>query len=621
MGPPRGAPKGMPDLFVSPSDDVIPGIGSHSSLKRATKEWYFKKLRQPRIRAREVARLVDRLSNEGHLESLDDYSTVMRSLASVGRWRTALNYMEGALERQLPDAANLWSGLISERSRAGAWETSLALLYASGGAAGLSAADFSGVLGACTRRRQWQWAVRLWEEARGVRGPRRDGGLDEQAYASAARALSDGHRWEGALQLLRLMDRQHLPLDSVTCQQAVATCQKAERWEHAIQLLGLMDRHQVPLDVATCSRVVWACQQARQAGPALDMLREMQRREISPGASVYESVIVALEQAASEERRRMHDQGDDEVIPAGPAPGLLSEMREMQFIPSQAAYHAVIRTHEMAHESGPALKLLSDMQAVHVRRDTRTYRALMTVCGKVGNWQRSLCLLDEMREDYLMPNGFNYDAVITACASRARWQQALQLFSEALSGASESNEAPYWFSSTTIACARAGKWQWALWVLGERSRAGFPPNAVHYYAALYACRRSHQWRWALSLLERMPALSFTPRQQAYTMAIESCDYFGAWEWAVELLGAMKDNDLPPSSFPYNAVVSACDRDHQWTRVLELFKEMQDYSYELDAVTYSLCMGAARKKMVTLVEAAQRTHGKRRPRGKPKRRLL
>ncbi|CAK0889032.1 unnamed protein product [Prorocentrum cordatum] len=324
---------------------------------------------------------------------------------------------------------------------------------------------------ACVRARQWELALALTEElgqhglspdmatverqmrALGVGGHwrealglfsqlRRQGRTGKLTYSTALGVCEESGRWESAIRLLHLMDRQQLAMDSVTCQQAVAVCQKAGRWEHAIQLLGLMDQQKVPLDAVTCGRVVAACQQARQAGPALDVLREMQRREIIPGAGVYDSVIVALEQTASEDR--------GSFVPASPAPGLLSEMRERQLIPSQAAYHAVMRTHEMAREEGPALELLSDMQTVRVSRDTRTYRSLMTVCGKVGNWRRSLSLLDEMRADGLSPNGFIYDATITACACKAKWEHALRLFSEALSRASESKEDPYWFSSTTI---------------------------------------------------------------------------------------------------------------------------------------------------------------------------
>ncbi|CAK0889030.1 unnamed protein product, partial [Prorocentrum cordatum] len=93
------------------------------------------------------------------------------------------------------------------------------------------------------------------------------------------------------------------------------------------------------------------------------------------------------------------------------------------------------------------------------------------------------------------------------------------------------------------------------------------------------------------------------------MAIEACDYSGAWEWSVELLGAMKENDLPPSSFPYSSVVSACDRDHQWTRVLELFQEMQEYKVELDAVTYSLCMGGSGRVETRMFVARSRVRRK------------
>merc|ERR1719291_520039 len=136
--------------------------------------------------------------------------------------------MERALERQLPDAAHLWSGLISERSRAGAWQTSLALLGAAG--AGRSAADLSGVLGACARRRQWRWAVRLWEEARGGRGEGGVDRLDEQSYAAAARAFSDGQLWEGALSLLRDSQERGVPQSTGLYNEVAMACARARRW-------------------------------------------------------------------------------------------------------------------------------------------------------------------------------------------------------------------------------------------------------------------------------------------------------------------------------------------------------------------------------------------------------
>ena len=70
---------------------------------------------------------------------------------------------------------------------------------------------------------------------------------------AAISACRIGREWPRALDVLGVMARSSIQIDTITCNAAVSACEKGGEWAHALDILGNMARSSMAMATITCN--------------------------------------------------------------------------------------------------------------------------------------------------------------------------------------------------------------------------------------------------------------------------------------------------------------------------------------------------------------------------------
>ena len=76
---------------------------------------------------------------------------------------------------------------------------------------------------------------------------------------AAISACGKGREWPRALDVLGVMARSSIQIDTITCNAAVSACEKGGERARALDMLGNMERSSIAMDMITCNAAVGAC--------------------------------------------------------------------------------------------------------------------------------------------------------------------------------------------------------------------------------------------------------------------------------------------------------------------------------------------------------------------------
>ena len=73
------------------------------------------------------------------------------------------------------------------------------------------------------------------------------------------RGIISCREWPRALDVLGVMARSSIQIDTITCNAAVSACEKGGERARALDILGNMERSSIAMDMITCNAAVSAC--------------------------------------------------------------------------------------------------------------------------------------------------------------------------------------------------------------------------------------------------------------------------------------------------------------------------------------------------------------------------
>ncbi|CAK9096157.1 unnamed protein product [Durusdinium trenchii] len=253
--------------------------------------------------------------------------------------------------------------------RAGRWEWALfffdrAMKY------GASETSYNTAITACERSGAWQQALSLFDQMCSNRL------ASTRSYGSIINAFQSSAQWRLAVQLLHQMWIDRTEWNTVTCNAALSSCEKAGERKMALFLLQSMTRQSVQADEITYNAAISACERTDRWDLALHLLAEMQSNSLPPSDTSLTAAISACKTPGEWERalRLMAGLG-------------------MQQAPSTISTNALLFC--LAHASQWELSF-STILSYQAQRDHLSYQALIAACRAAMKWQYGLALCESM---------------------------------------------------------------------------------------------------------------------------------------------------------------------------------------------------------------------------------
>jgi pentatricopeptide repeat domain-containing protein 1 len=296
-------------------------------------------------------------------------------------------------------------------------------------------------------------------------------------FVTSAKACQKLGQWQGALDVLRALDRQH--------DQAAANLDRSSS--------GAL----VAADRTACYNIALGCLvQSGQAGAAIDLWAAMPRRGVERDQVTWHTAMDACAKTAR------GDLALDLVASMAKDGGVAVTVQAMN-----GAIGALGRQSRWPE----GLALLRKMQrpsaaegipaadGAPLRADSYSFGAALDGCAKGGAWAEALQLLqNDMPTAQVPPTVRHYGACLAALGTAGRWHEASQLL-ESMDAAGMSPSL-ICVNSAVAACAKAGQWRAAVaLVAGLEDGGRFPAatadggaDAFTFTSALSACAAACQ---------------------------------------------------------------------------------------------------------------------------------
>eukprot|EP00450_Noctiluca_scintillans_P037163 CAMPEP_0194554240 /NCGR_PEP_ID=MMETSP0253-20130528/97635_1 /TAXON_ID=2966 /ORGANISM="Noctiluca scintillans" /LENGTH=1064 /DNA_ID=CAMNT_0039401727 /DNA_START=19 /DNA_END=3213 /DNA_ORIENTATION=+ len=436
---------------------------------------------------------------------------------------------------------------------------------------GQTVKDFSKMISACGKRREWAGALDLLHNMlAGSMQP------DVISFNATISACGKGGQWRHALALLQELRQNGLHHNAISVNAAIGACEKVGQWEQALALLHGMQADALQPDVISYNATISACGKGNQPKRALDLLGDMWQRGCEPDVISFNAAIGACEKGGQWEQALV----------------LLRDMRQLRRTPDVISFNTTISACGKGGQANRALMLLQEMRQHGLHPNVISFSSAISACEKGGLWERALQLLAEIRAWGLYPNVISYSAAISACEKGSQWKFALDLFSAMWRCGLEPDVICY--NATISACGKGGNWLRALDLLQDMWMRRMTPNVISYSAAISACEKGGQWECAVELLWEMRQWGLQPNVISYSAAISACEKGGEWERALSLLRETRQRGLQPDIISYSAAISACEKGGQWERALELLDEMRTWGLRPNVISCSAAITACEK---------------------------
>jgi len=569
-------------------------------------------------------RLFDKLPDLGLAPDQYTYTALMHAYALAGQHAAALELIQGM--REAP----------------------------AGGRPMLTITVFNSAISACEKAHRPADALRLLDLAL-------ESGLqpDVITYSTLMVACAKAGNATRTLELFGEVLRRdiHPKFDHVTMDLILCNFAKGGHAEEALELLRLMKLNGMPIVDVAYNAVIAACCRAERHQALLEVYEEMRSAGLQPDEIGYSMVLKAYEHvdrgwegAAEMVRDLDRADGADVAIYARvmalaarhgeiwTVAGLYDNLRKSRTKePSMECCNALVTAQYKAGHDGAvngAVDVLQHLEAADRPVGVEAYASAISSCRATDDWKTAVSLFNQFcrraKEGALEPNAILYNTILNVLGADTDRQRERE-FSRVLKDMWRREVVPdlgtytsrmafatrgkrwrsvlaIWRELDAIACSQSatsfalgiraaemtGDGAQAKAMLQQMVAAGIAPDAPIFKAAIAACGRgtSADVDSALELLESMEAHGVVPTQECFGAAIGACDRGRKWRKAIHLLLLMIQEGHRPDITTYNAAISSCARAGEWTTALKLLANIQNSGLEPNDFTYATSIAAS-----------------------------
>lgn len=431
---------------------------------------------------------------------------------------------------------------------------------------------------------------------------------------------------QGALEMLRLMSLNGVPLDDVAFGAVLTACSKARQHEHVLDVYGEMRQcGRVPTDTGY-SMVLQACEQTPGGwDAAVRVVRGAARHNRATLHMFARTLALVARQGKAALAVQLFDEAD--LLTRG--------------LVDEACTAAVVTAHFKAGDAVGARRFLELFQEQERPIDVRAVTSAVSAWRfEPGGWVAGMDTYQRFVDNGGVPNVVLCNAALHLLSVAARPHHRSSADRAALAQAadkvlSDMSRFGVEYDVGTFTSIMACHWslrQWAdvraTWLqlnatdltqssaallLGARAcaligdsagavdvlRAGLAMPAADelFLVALTACGRGTRFEapLAMSLLQIMhERADLSPSLAHYRAALHTCRLARAWTQALQVLHAMLARDVQPDAPCYNEVLLACVRCGKWEMALQLWQVMVRSGVAPDHATRHACVLACQQ---------------------------
>ena len=232
------------------------------------------------------------------------------------------------------------------------------------GCGGADVYGYNATITSCSKAGAWETAVALLGEMQ-----RSGVAPNAVSFNAAIGACKQGEHFEMAMRILSDMQRANVEPDLITFSVAISTCEKSGQWKMVHNLLSVMHDRGVEPNESVWNSAICACGKTGELQRALDMLEQMQLEGFQPNMTSFRMGIEACVELGKFER----------------ACNILHQMDTLSNVdPDVGCYEGAIQACERAGKVERVLELVIEMQKHGLKPRVTALEAAISAAEKSG---------------------------------------------------------------------------------------------------------------------------------------------------------------------------------------------------------------------------------------------
>ena len=363
-----------------------------------------------------------------------------------------------------------------------------------------------------------------------VKGLQKQKALQEPwQLTSSISGYSGRSLWRDALHLWYQSRKAQLEAGAITCNAAMAACQKGAAWTSAILALSSMHEAKIRPDTISLNTCLGAGRQGRWRN-AVALLHFAQRTALR----LDSFSLTGLLGACKGQWRFASSLLGTVSLQSGVKPTV--EVRN---------------AHLTAHRQNWA----SSLHFVFQASDDISFRILAGSLVQSKKWQACVTLLQLLRSCRTNAHTLPYTSSITACGREMVWRRAVCMMWRS----SEIDLASC--SAAVTACERASCWQQALELSGRLHRLGRQTDVVLWNARLSSWVKASEWTAALRAFGQTHKMTLKPDMASFGSTMEATSVTHRWTELLALFTCLRDTRRRIDAAACSTVLRGLNRDN------------------------------------------------------------
>ncbi|KOM55753.1 hypothetical protein LR48_Vigan10g164500 [Vigna angularis] len=440
-----------------------------------------------------------------------------------------------------------------------------------------------------------------------------------------------GRSWSRILELLDEMRIKGLEFDEFTCSTVISACGREGMLDEArkffaelklngykpgtVTILKEMEDNNCPLDSVTYNELAATYVRAGFLDQGKAVIDTMTSKGIMPNAITYTTVIDAYGKAGRE----------DEAL------RLFSQMKDMGCAPNVYTYNSVLAMLGKKSRTEDVINVLCEMKLNGCAPNRATWNTMLVVCSEEGKHNHVNRVLREMKNSGFEPDKDTFNTLISAYTRCGSEVDSAKMYGEMIKAGFTPCVTTY--NSLLNALARLGNWKAAESVILDMRSKGFKPNETSYSLMLpcyskagnvkgiqviekeiydghvfsswillrtlilsnHKCRHHRGMERAFNKLHKY---GYKPDLVVINSMLSMYSRNKMFSKAHEMMHFIYENGLQPNLFTYNCLMDLYVREGECWKAEEILKGIQNSGPEPDVVSYNTVIkGFCRKGLM------------------------